>query len=58
MIFGPESEALALIEDTYEYEYGIISLAAMLNKQGKGRLIVGASKDGELKGIVRDGDVF
>ncbi len=56
MNFGPESETLALIEDTYEYEYGIISLAAMLNKQGKGRLIVGASKDGELKGIQVDDD--
>ncbi len=57
MDFGPESETLALVEDTFEYEYGILSLAAMLNKQGKGRLIVGASKDGKLKGMDTDSDV-
>lgn len=50
MNFGRETELIEYKKTTGELKEGIVSLAAMLNKSGKGTLYFGVRNDGEILG--------
>ena len=50
MNFGMETEMIEFKKTTGELKEGIISLASMLNKNGKGTLYFGVRNDGEILG--------
>ncbi len=50
MNFGMETELIEFKKTTGELKEGIISLASMLNKNGKGTLYFGVRNDGEILG--------
>ena len=50
MNFGMETELIEFKKTTGELKEGVISLASMLNKNGKGTLYFGVRNDGEILG--------
>mgnify|MGYP001043957776 CR=1 FL=1 len=50
MNFGMETELIEFKKSTGELKEGIISLASMLNKNGRGVLYFGVRNDGEIVG--------
>lgn len=50
MNFGMETELIEFKKTIGELKEGIISLASMLNKNGKGILYFGVRNDGEILG--------
>ena len=50
MNFGLETELIEFKKSTGELKEGIISLASMLNKNGRGVLYFGVRNDGEIVG--------
>lgn len=48
MNFGMETELVEFKKTTGELKEGIVSLASMLNKNGKGTLYFGIRNDGEI----------
>lgn len=50
MNFGMETELVEFKKSTGELKEGVISLASMLNKNGKGTLYFGVRNDGEIMG--------
>ncbi len=50
MNFGMETELVEFKKTTGELKEGMISLASMLNKNGKGVLYFGVRNDGEVLG--------
>ena len=50
MNFGMETELIEFKKSTGELKEGVISLASMLNKNGKGTLYFGVKNDGEILG--------